>query len=1120
MAAELTPARFAKRIPPKKRTIALFHRSTMRTTTQASRTRQATAAGARSFRLRPAVATATLAAATVLSPAWLGAETIIHFERLQSRDGLPHQTVTSILQDRVGFLWLGTQDGLARYDGHRFVTYGNDPEDPSTLTNSYVRALLEDASGDLWVATHGGGLSRWHRITDSFSHYLADGDDPGSLADDNVLALYQDRDGMLWIGIAESGLDRLDPATGEFEHFRNDPSDPSSLSDDRVLAVVGDRRGGLWIGTQGGLDRFDRESGTFRRFRCVDGGSADENSVRTIFEDQDGHLWIGTLAGDVFRFDRRAQSFEHFELLPSERVRVITANGDGRLWIGSDSGLQLLDRSSGTAERFRHQGGDVSSLSNDRVAAIYQDRGGVLWIGTQGGGLNKWDPRTSGFSHRTVGSDGASGPASQQVFGIADDPEGGLWIGTGNGLYRLDRKTGDSERFVHRPGDGGSLAGDHVTALLRDRTGRLWIGTLGSGLDRLDPGLRTFAHYRHDEKRADSLGSDAVATLFEDRGSSLWIGTFGGGLNRFEGDDRFTRFRNAPGDPRSISSDRVTALAEDGEGHLWAGTFGGGLNRFTPRRDGGTFLRFQRDPDRPTSLASDHILALYFDSREVLWVGTQSGGLHELKSLDETTGEAVFRRYLKGDGLPNNTVYGIQPAGAKLWLSTNRGLSCFDPAAGTFENFTVSHGLQSNEFNMGAHYKSAGGELFFGGVNGFNSFHSDRLDRPAPSPPIVLTAFSKMNEPVTGLERPIYDLDEVRLEHDESIFSFEFAALDFSAPAENRYRSKLEGWDQDWIDQGNHPRVNFSNLEPGSYVLRVKAANNDGVWNEEGLSIRVHVIPPWWRTWWFQLLALAALSSLVVLAIKARMTQITKERLQVLVEKRTRELEEAQEQLFRRKKLAVLGELAGSVAHELRNPLGAIRNILYLLKLKPPDAAGLNAYCTRIDHEIGRSDRIITELLDWGRDTPADLRRAVLQEIVREALEGVEIPESVHLERRLATQPIAVEVDAGQVQRILQNFLQNAIEAMPDGGDLVVECSLRVGNACVSVRDSGVGIPPDKIERIFEPLVSGKPKGVGLGLPLSQRYAERNHGRIECESTVGEGSTFRLLLPPAKDARG
>ncbi len=1041
------------------------------------------------------------------------ADTIVHFDRIQSRDGLPHQTVTSILQDQVGFLWLGTQDGLVRYDGHRFVTYRNDPDDPSTLSNSWANILLEDDSGDLWVGTRGGGLNRWHRASDSFTHYRSDRDGSGGLASDELVALHQDRDGMLWIGTAGSGLDRFDPATGEIEHFRHDPADPSSLGDDRVLALFEDLRGVLWVGTRKGLNRFDRATGAFARFRCVEPPAAvDANSVRTIREDRSGSLWVGTLGGGLYRFDRQEHSCTRLELSASDpAVRVIAEDEEDRLWIGTDDGIFLLHPSD-VIEHFDHAPDDVTSLSNDRVAAIYQDRGGVLWIGTQGGGVNKWDPRTSEFSPRTVRSADPADAVSSQVFALSEDPDGELWIGTDNGLYRLDRDSGASKHFVHRRDADGSLAGNQVMALLHDRRGSLWIGTLASGLDRFDPSRQTFVHYRHDPDRDDSLGRDGVMALYQDRRGRLWVGTNGGGLNRFEDGKSFTRFLHDPGDPTSLSSDRVSAVAED-EGGLWVGTLGGGLNRFTESGEGGAFLRLQSDPDRSFRLASN-ILALHVDERGTLWVGTQNGGLYKLIAFDAALGKAEFQRYLERDGLPNNTVYGVYSAAGELWLSTNHGLASLDPATDTFESFTVSHGLQSNEFNMGAHFKSPSGELFFGGVDGFNSFYPGRLDRRSKPPQIVLISFTKMNERVADLERPAYDLEEVRLEHDESIFSFEFAALDFSAPDENLYRYKLEGWDEDWIDLGNHPRVTFSNLEPGGYVLRVKAANHDGVWNEDGLAIDVHVIPPWWRTWWFQLFALLVVSSLVLAALKARMTQITKKRLEILVEQRTRELEEAQEQLFRRKKLAVLGELAGSVAHELRNPLGAIRNILYLLKLKPPDAAGLISYCSRIDHEIGRSDRIITELLDWGRDTPADLRHCVLQEIVATAVEDAEVHESIDFETRLAEEPIEVEVDAGQIERILRNFLQNAVEAMPDGGRLVVECGLHVGNAYVAVRDTGVGIAAEDIERIFEPLVSGKAKGVGLGLPLSQRYAERNHGRIECTSTPGEGSTFRLLLPP------
>ncbi len=917
----------------------------------------------------------------------------IRFDRIQVEQGLPQATVTCILQDGLGFLWFGTQDGLARFDGRRFVTYGHDPADPLTLSNDHILALAGDPSGDLWVGTRGGGVNRWRRASDSFVHYRHDPQDPTSLASDEVRVLYRDGSGALWMGTGESGLDRFAAVRGAggatgaaaFEHFRHRADDVTSLSDDRVRTVYEDRLGVLWVGTLEGLNLFDRRSATFLRLEHHPGlpVSLGHNGVRSILEDRAGTLWIGTLGG-LNRLDRPTLTFEHFVHDPDDptslgggTVRALYEDRDGRRGVGTDGGRGRVHRRAATFQPYRHHPADATSLSNDRVMSITQDRGGVLWVGTQGGGVNKWNPSAWAFSHTRIDSGGRS----NDILAFSEDRDGGLWIGTsGGGLLRLDRTTADQgtvavDRWMHDPRDPESLPDDRVTTLLHDLHGTLWVGTLASGLARLDRdriGSRRFRRYVHRPDRDSSLGSDVVMSLYEDRQGVLWIGTSGGGLNRFagdgDGDGTFVRWRHDPADPSTLSHDRVSALAEDADGRLWVGTFGGGLNRFDRSADPaagrpapGTFLRLQRDPARATGLASDTVLVLHVDGGGELWVGTDVG-LHRLRSI-AADGEAVFERYLERDGLPNDTIYGIRSdQRGLLWLSTNKGLSELDPRSETFRNYGTSHGLQAAEFNMGAHFANLRGELFFGGVNGWNAFDPRRIERNASRPTVVLIAFSRLNQPVT-LDRPLYTVEGVELDHRDSVFSFEFAALDYTAPRDNRYRYRLEGWDDDWIDLGSHPRVTFSNLDPGSYRLRVQAANNDGVWNDEELSLRIEIPPPFWQRWWFRLSALGLLGLLAVY-LRLRLVRAADRRVEALVGEQVRTLEETRVELARYQQLAARGELAGEVVHQLRGPLATIKNTAYLLRLKKLDHAQVRERSQAIEKEIARADRILGELVD------------------------------------------------------------------------------------------------------------------------------------------------------------
>ncbi len=1131
----------------------------------------------------PRIAVAGLLLTLVIPPALEARSRDLRFRHISIEQGLSQATVSCFLQDRVGFLWIGTQDGLNRFDGYSFVVYNNDPADSSTLSNNWIQALLEDASGDIWVGTRGGGLSRWLRSSGRFVSYRHDPADPESLADDQVRALYQDTDGILWVGTEQSGLDRFDPQRGTFEHYRHHPRNPASLPDDQVRALYQDRDGRLWIGTFGGLACLERPAagggdGRFTRYRHDprSPGSLSDDNVRSILEDRAGNLWVGTFDGlnrlragaTGHRPPPEAAAFERFRHAPHDpgslsdnRTRALFEDRDGRLWIGTDGGLNLYDPVAGTFEHYRHRPANAASLSNDRVFAVYQDRGGVLWVGTQGGGINNWDPRTWSFSSATVRLSELSGG---DVLAFAEDGDGRLWIGTsGHGLNRVDRETGDVRHYRHAPDDPASLGDDRVTALLFDRVGTLWAGTLAGGLNRFDPATETFERFVHDPADPASLGADIVAAILEDRAGRLWLGTIGGGLNRFDrATETVERLVYRPADAASLSDDRVTSLAEDGEGRLWLGTLGSGLNRFDPgspdrgsahrgpaHRAGGTFRRFASDPDDPVSLSNDIVLAVHTAPGGVVWAGTQVG-LNRLDRIDEVTGEAVFRRFFVEDGLPNDFIYGIESeAGGALWLSTNRGLSRFDPGSETFKNYDSSHGLHSNEFNMGAHYRAASGELFFGGIDGFNAFHPGRIELNTQPPPVVLTSFSKLNRAVT-LAEPIFDRGRVALGHRDSIVSFEFAALDFTAPERNRYRYKLEGFEEEWIDLGSRRRVSFTNLDPGRYVLRVLGSNNDGVWNETGAAIALTVSPPPWRSWWAYSLYVLALLGTIGGFVRSQQRKVERERavnrrlrevdqlkgellanLKAVVQERTAQVEEREQLLAERGRLiteleaknAELERFNYTVSHDLKTPLVTIKGFLGLLEQDA--AAGDDA---RMKHDIGRigsaadkMHRLLEELLQLSR---LGHQTGEPEEVSMDALVGdaLELNHGLIEERRVVVEverPLPVVMgDRVRLLEVFHNLLANAVKYMGDQQQpRVVIGAQRNGSptAVYFVRDNGMGIDRRyhrKIFGLFERLENGE-KGTGIGLALVKRIVELHRGRIWVESEgPGHGSTFRFTL--------
>ncbi len=1075
----------------------------------------------------------------------------IRFERLSLEHGLSQGTVMCMLQDRTGFLWFGTQDGLNRFDGYGFEVFKTDPTDHTTLPADWIVALAEDGDGNLWVGTEGGGLARWDGYG-SFGRFQYDPGDSSSLSGNRVRSLYADRSGRLWIGTFESGLDRFDPRDEKFEHFQHDPADPSSLSDDRVRAIYETRAGELWIGTLGGLNRYDVAVGRFERYlhQPAVEDSLSDDGVLSIIEDRSGTLWVGTESG-LNRLDAGTSGFVRYRHDPADsaslgqnRVRALFEDRSGRLWVGTDDGLSLRESPESGFANYRNDPGNPSSLSAGRVTSLLQDNGGVLWVGIQGGGASKWNPATWAFAHYQADSSGASGLTSNAVFAFSEDVEGRLWIGTlGGGINVLDRTAGRFRQFRHDPQDPTSLADDQVASLLHDSQGSLWVGTFTRGLSRLDPETGAFRHFRNDPERPESLAHDVLSPLFEDRQGTLWVGTFGGGLDRFEREtETFVHHRNDPEDPASLSNDRVTSFVEDAGGFLWIGTYGGGLNRFD--RENERFLRLRSDSERPSNLSSATVFTLHIDASGSLWAGTQVG-LHRLERLDEASEHASFRHYYERDGLPNDTVYGLESdQHGRLWLSTNDGLARFDPATGTFKSFNRSHGLQSNEFNFNAHYRSRSGELFFGGVNGFNAFYPDRIEANPHVPPVVLTSFTKLNQPVR-FDRPLSEVESISLDYRDYFFAFEVAALDLAAPEQNRYRYKLEGFDTDWVDLGHRRRMTFTNLDAGRYALRVQGSNNDGVWNEEGARVEIHVAPAPWATWWAYSLYTLALAAAVAASVWHHHLKVERERTIARRERSSARRERAQSEERRQlleERGVLIEELKAkntelerfnyTVSHDLKSPLVTIKGFLGLLE---KDAASgeidrLRRDVRRITAAADRMGRLVDELLELSRigrqvQPPEDVP---VSELVREALELV----GGHAGDRAVDVLIAPDLpvvfgDRVRLFQMFQNLLANAYKYMGEQEAPVVEVGVRRGrpsdpdgvslnDEVLFVADNGIGIEArfhEKVFGLFEQLDASE-EGTGIGLAITSRIVKLHGGCIWVESEGrGSGSSFCFTLP-------
>ncbi len=837
---------------------------------------------------------------------------IIQFERISVEQGLSQSGVHCIMQDSKGFMWFGTWDGLNKYDGYNFTVIKNDSEYPHSLSNNSIRAIYEDREGIFWIGTDGGGLNRFdsrfkREGKKYFVRYQNNPDDPHSLSHDKVNSVFEDHEGIIWIGTEGGGLNKLDREKEQFIRYRHNPDDPHTLSHDKVNSVYEDHKGVLWIGTEGGLSRFDREKEQFIRYQNDPDNphSLGHNNISVLCEDHEGVLWIGT-EGGLSRFDREKEQFTRYQndsdnphSLSHNNVRTIYEDQWNVLWIGTEGGgLNKFDRKKEQFVRYQNDPNNPRSLSHDVVWSVYGDRSGMLWIGTYTGGLNKFDRGKEQFVHYKNDPNNPDSLSHNNVWSLYEDRDRILWIGTDTGLNRFDRERGEFILYQHDPDNPRTLSHNEVWLVYEDRSGIFWAGTY-SGLNKFDRNSGHVTRYMNPFNKA----SNKIRAVREDLSDMLWVGT-GDGLYQFDREkEAFIRYQNDPDNPHSLSHNSVWTIYEDMSGVLWIGTEDG-LCQFD--REKKQFVRYQNNPDDPNSLSNNWCLSVCEDQRGDLWIGTVNG-LNQYDRSKET-----FTRYREKDGLPNDVIYGIlEDRRGHLWLSTNKGLSKFDPQKGVFKNYDATDGLQSNEFNVGAYHSNGEGELFFGGIKGFNAFYPSEKDNPY-LPSIVITDFRIFNEPVevgenSLLRKPVEDTDEIRLSYRERVFSFEFVALHFASPEKNQYAYMVEGFDKDWIYSGTRRFATYTNLPAGKYVFRAKGSNSDGLWNEEGASIiLITITPPPWKTWWAYTLYASLLGGAVFGYVryktKAQAEEIERHRkeleqkrllaelLEKKVEERTREL--------------------------------------------------------------------------------------------------------------------------------------------------------------------------------------------------------------------------------------
>jgi ligand-binding sensor domain-containing protein/signal transduction histidine kinase len=1012
----------------------------------------------------------------------------LKFTHLTTNDGLSQGYVTAILQDRRGFMWFATRDGLNRYDGNAFVVYKHNPNDPATLSSNFIQDLIEDDHGYLWIVTN-TGVNKFDPITERFTRYLHDPDNPNSIGGAYVTSIARDSRGYLWFGTQDAGLDKFDPTIGIFSHYRND-GDGQFVGG--ITQVIEDSRRDIWFVGDRGLFYLNQKAGKITRPPATRNGL----SAVSVYEDKTGDLWMLTQSPIVglVKYDRHSDRLTKYPL-GAGAVGVLAstmnggslngklvADGPNGLWVPSSQGLYYFDwRTERFTYRFQHDESNPDSLDISAVMSVYQDRSGVLWVGTENAGLNILNFRQEQFVHYRHRPSDPDSLSPGRVKAIYEDPNGVLWVGLfPRALNRLDRKTGQITRYLPNPRDENTLGrGTNINALYKDAAGYLWVGGGGSGLARFDERTGRFKHYRHNPDDPNSLLSDNVITIHGDQNGHMWVGGQSG-IGRFDpATDGFINYRPVPTDPAS-SLNWIWSIYEDRSGALWLGTFGGALIRLDEKAK--TFATYTPDSRDPHRLNGGGLTTIHEDRTGTLWVG----GFDGLYRYNRESG--TFARYTEGQGLPSSTIRCIQEDGlGRLWLSTQKGISRFDPKLGTFRNYDVSDGLQSNEFSDGC-YQGPDGEMFFGGSNGFNAFFPEQVRDNPYVPPVVITSFNIFNEPVpiganSVLKKAIPYVDSLTLSYRHNVFSFEFAALSYANSQKNRYRYKLEQFDRRWNEVGSKQRLAiYTNLDPGRYVFRVQGSNSDGVWNEEGASLTILITPPWWRTTWFRVLCAAAFLALLWAAYRSRVRQLRHEfnmRLEGRVEERTRIARELHDNL-------------------LQTVQGFMLRLQAVNEAMPPGAAK-----NELEETLEIGDRAIVE----GRRTVQDLRSVFTTSDLAQSIRalGDELTSSDGAALRLVVEGPARDLEPivrDEVYGIAREALRNAFShARATRIDVIITVDERLLR--LRIQDDGKG---------FAPEIAEQGRAGHYGLAGMRERARQIGSKLVISSGVGTGTEIEFSV--------
>jgi signal transduction histidine kinase/ligand-binding sensor domain-containing protein/ActR/RegA family two-component response regulator len=1095
----------------------------------------------------------------------------VEFNNYTTEHGLAHNSGNCFVQDKEGFLWIGSNGGLEKFDGYKFTVYKTEQGVANSLSNNLVSALFIDKQDQLWVGTMGGGVNKFLAEQDKFISYRYNPDNPTSISNDNISFITEDKNGKLWIGTKGGGINLF--SNGKFHRFNR--NNTKEIKSDIIHDFCVTTKGNLILGTEKGICVVDVTTNKFRSY-INNPGDLDAFSDLSVFSmlmTKSEVLWIGTWRQGLYKYDLSTKKLEKYESnnvnpssIKGNEIFKIFEDSYCNVWIGTEKGLHQYNQSKDNFFQYTSDPNDLKSLSDNYVRSIFEDKSGVLWIGTNNGGLNKYDLHRKKFKRFTIKPNDPFSLSNSHVFTIFEDSHGTIWIGTREGLDIFDKKYERFFVYKNIPGDPTSLSNNAVYSICAGKPDELWIAT-DRGLNLMNVKTGKFKSFFNNPNNKNSLSNDVVRVVHYNKKGIVWIGSWGGGLDKFEPEKN--KFTNYPVDPENLTNNVVRDILEDSDGILWLGTFGKGLVKFDPVTEKMTY--YKGDPENPNKLKYNNVNFIYQDQDKTLWVGTSGGGLSKFDTKKE-----IFQTYDVKNGLPSSEITGmLEDNNGNIWISTGKGISKFNRTDNIFTNFDIDDGLQAYVFYMNSYWKSKTGEMYFGGINGFNVFYPDSIQANPYIPPVMITDFQilnksiKVGEKINGrviLDKSLYLTKEIRLSYKEYVFSIEFAALHYASPKKNKYQYMLQGIDNDWIRTDASRRfVTYTTLKPGKYVFKVKGSNNDGVWRSQPTELVIRILPPWWANPWFRagLVIFIVTASIMLYRIRVKILKArqilleekVKERtnelssaydlleekqeeiitqnaelarhrynLELLVQERTFELEHARKKAEESDKLK--STFLANMSHEIRTPMNAIVGFSSLLKSKQISEEDKEQIINTINSSCDSLLVLINDLLEISIIEADQVKIKKIPFKIDEVLIELENIFNVKKEKDIKIvyeknhdlSRIVINNDSVRFKQIITNLLNNSLK-FTDNGSIRFGYTLENQQLKFYVADTGIGISKEEHENVFNPfhkVDNDKTKfykGTGLGLAICKKLVNLMGGEIWLNSEVGQGTTFYFTLP-------